>query len=305
MVDKIRSLISINDLSKEEILFLIKLAQDIQKSPQKFVDITKGKILSLLFFEPSTRTYFSFCSAMQRLGGSTLGFSQIESTSVAKGETIEDTARIMASYSDIMAVRHAEVGTLQRIAKVVNIPVISGGEGVDEHPTQTLSDLFTIYKHFNKLNITIAVYNDLKYGRTSHSLILAASKFGADFICIAPNELQMPKEYIEQAEKNGSKIIFADKIDNFVDKIDVLYVTRLQKERLPSHLDYEKLKSQFKVDLHLLSRLKESSIIMHPLPRITEIDIAVDQDPRAKYFEQAANGVAMRMAILKFYLKIN
>lgn len=300
---EIRSLISVNDLSKEEILGLLQAAAQIEQSPQAYIDKAKGKVFSLLFFEPSTRTYFSFASAMERLGGSVLGFSQAGATSVAKGETLEDTVRMMAAYSDIMAVRHAEVGTLQRIVNVVEVPVINAGEGVAEHPTQTLVDLYTIFKNFKRLDVTIALYGDLKYSRPNHSLLLAGSRLGINFICVAPEELQMPEQYLEQAQKNGAHIKLTDDINSVINNIDVLYVTRLQKERLPPHLLYEELKKSYHVAPQLVKQMKESAIILHPLPRIGEIDTLVDHDPRAQYFAQAKNSVAVRMALLLFLLK--
>lgn len=293
-----RSLISINDLSNQDILDLIQAAKQIEQSPKEYADKAKGKILALLFFEPSTRTYFSFASAMQRLGGAIIGFSDPATTSAAKGETLEDTARMMAGYSDIMAVRHAEVGTMQRIAKVIDIPLVNAGEGVGEHPTQTLVDLFTIYKKFGRLDVTIALYGDLKYSRPNHSLLLAGSRLGMKFICIAPEELQMPENYLKAAHKNGAEISFATDIKTVIKEIDVLYVTRLQKERLPIKLAYEHLKKQYIVNTALIEKMQKSAIIMHPLPRVGEIDSAVDTDPRAQYFAQAKNSVAIRMALL-------
>ena len=291
------SLISINDLSNEEIRQLITIAQQIEQAPEKYADKAKGKLLALLFFEPSTRTYFSFQSAIQRLGGDVLGFAGTEATSVVKGESLEDTARMMACYSDIMAVRHAEIGAMQRMANVIDIPLINAGEGTAEHPTQTLTDLFTIYKKFGRFDITLGFYGDLKY-RAAHSLLLAGSRLGINFICVGPAELKLTEEYVTQAKKNGANISFSDDIKKEIKNLDVLYVTRLQKERLPSHLDYEALKKSYIVDVELAHRMKESAIIMHPLPRINEIDIAVDSDPRAYYFQQAKNSVVTRMALL-------
>ena len=293
------SLLSIDDLSNEDIHFLLNLSGVIQKNTQRFLTLCAGKILSLLFFEPSTRTYFSFSSAMQRLGGNVIGFSQTESTSVAKGETLEDTARMMAAYSDMMVVRHAEVGSIKSIANIVDIPIINGGEGSVEHPTQTLCDLYTIRKYFKRINgVTIGLYGDLKFGRTNHSLIKSASRLGANFICISPEALQMPKNYLKEANENGAKTVISNHIRHHLQEIDVLYVSRLQKERLPNTLDYNELKKEMVITPKLASELNKTSIIMHPLPRVGEIETAVDNDGRAKYFEQAANGVPVRMAIL-------
>lgn len=301
---KKNNLLSVKSLSRDQLLMLLKKAQEIEQQPDHYAEKAKGKILGLLFFEPSTRTYFSFASAIQRLGGNFLGFSDVNTISITKGETLEDTAKIMSGYADILAVRHAELGSLKRVATAVNVPVINAGEGIGEHPTQTLTDLFTIYKKLGRLNITIAFYNDLKYGRTAHSLLLAAAAMGANLICIAPEELQMPEEYIKEAKLLGAKIVLAKELAPYYQQIDVLYVTRLQSERLPAELNAAELKKKFLVNKETLSHLRSDTLILHPLPRIGEIDPEIDSDPRALYFEQAKNGVAMRMAILLHCLQI-
>lgn len=298
---KLKSLISIHDLSKKEILTLINQASEIQNNPQKFFEKSKGKILGLLFFEPSTRTVLSFSSAMYRLGGQVITYnSDLQYTSMAKGESLEDTIKVVSSYCDIVAIRHQQVGILKKLQSIISVPLINAGEGTGEHPTQTLSDLFTIYKHFKKLDITIAFYGDLKYGRTNHSMILAMSQFNANIICIAPNELQMPDEYIEQAQKNGANVILDKDINKYLSKIDVLYVSRLQVERISRITKETELKS---IDQKLIDKLNSKAIILHPMPRVGEINPEIDNDRRAKYFEQAANAVVMRMAILDFYLR--
>lgn len=299
VMENYASLLSIDNLSNDDIHFILNLSGFIQKNSPRFITMCTGKILSLLFFEPSTRTYFSFSSAIQRLGGNVIGFSQTESTSVAKGETLEDTARMMAAYSDMMVVRHAEVGSIRTIANTVDIPIINGGEGCAEHPTQTLCDLYTIRKYFKQIDgVTIGLYGDLKFGRTNHSLIKSASRLGANFICISPEELQMPQDYLKEAQENGAKTVISSNIKNHLKDIDVLYVSRLQKERLPKTLGYEELKKEMIITSELASGLNKTSIIMHPLPRVGEIETAVDKNHRAKYFEQAANGVPVRMAII-------
>lgn len=298
---KLKSLISIHDLSKKEILTLINQASEIQNNSQKFFEKTKGKILGLLFFEPSTRTVLSFSSAMYRLGGQVITYnSDLQYTSMAKGESLEDTIKVVSSYCDIVAIRHQQVGILKKLQSIISVPLINAGEGTGEHPTQTLSDLFTIYKHFKKLDITIAFYGDLKYGRTNHSMILAMSQFNANIICIASNELQMPDEYIEQAQKNGANVILDKDINKYLSKIDVLYVSRLQVERISRITKETELKS---IDQKLIDKLNSKAIILHPMPRVGEINPEIDNDRRAKYFEQAANAVVMRMAILDFYLR--
>ncbi len=297
-----RDLVSINDFSNDEIHTVLQTAGEMEGLIGKPNELCKGKVLATLFFEPSTRTQFSFQSAMLRLGGGVIGFSDTTGTSVSKGETLEDTIRIIDDYADIIAMRHSQPGSLSLAAKYASIPVISGGEGKGEHPTQTLLDLYTIKKELGRLDVTIGFYGDLKYGRTVHSLILGASRFGANFHCIAPPSLQMPEEYAKKAEQNGSKVEFKEDIAKVISQLDVLYVTRLQKERLSPDDDYEKLKSMYHVDNALLSKMKQKSIVMHPLPRIGEIKESVDSDPRAAYFRQAANGVPVRMALIALLL---
>lgn len=295
-----KSLINIDDININELSMLIKVAQRLKAKDFDYNELLKHRIMASLFFEPSTRTYFSFVSAMYRLGGTVLGFPQAAATSIAKGESIEDTVRMMAAYADLLVIRHPEIGICKQLAKLVEIPIINAGEGTGEHPTQTLTDLFTIYEHFQNYKITIALYGDLKYGRTNHSLLLAGARLGINFICIAPEELQMPEEYIKKAKQLGAKVKFTSTINDYIKEIDVLYVTRLQKERFPAHMNYERFKHSFAVGSVLAQQLKANSIIMHPLPRVNEIEEAVDYDSRAKYFLQAANAVPMRMAIILF-----
>lgn len=293
-----RDLISVNDFSDSEISEVLGAASEMQSSIARPSKLCEGKVLATLFFEPSTRTQFSFQAAMLRLGGSAIGFSGTSGTSVAKGETLQDTIRIIDGYADIIAMRHSEPGSLSLAAKYASIPVISGGEGKGEHPTQTLLDLYTIKKELGRLDVSIGFYGDLKYGRTVHSLIMGASRFGANFFCIAPQSLQMPEEYVKKAEAKGSHVEFCEDVSQAIGDLDVLYVTRLQKERLSPQDDYQKLKALYHVDKNLLSKMKPKSVVMHPLPRIGEIEENVDADVRAAYFRQAANGVPVRMALI-------
>ncbi|MFH1056262.1 MAG: aspartate carbamoyltransferase [Candidatus Micrarchaeota archaeon] len=297
-----RDLISINDFSDSEVNRVFDVAEEMIQFTRNGTDLCKGKVLATLFFEPSTRTQFSFQNAMLRLGGGTIGFSDTSGTSVAKGETLQDTIRIIEGYSDIIAMRHSQPGSLTLSAQYASIPVISGGEGKGEHPTQTLLDLFTIKKELGRLDVKIGFYGDLKYGRTNHSLMLGASRFGASFYCIAPDSLQMPEEYVKKAEANGAKVEFGSDVTPILPQVDVLYVSRLQKERLPPDADYESMKKAYHVDKALVNKMKGKSLIMHPLPRVGEIEESVDSDPRAAYFRQAANGVPVRMALIALLL---
>ncbi len=297
-----RDFISVNDFSNSEIQAVFDTASEMEKFVKKGTDSCKGRVLATLFFEPSTRTQFSFQTAMLRLGGGAIGFSDTSGTSVSKGETLQDTIRIIEGYSDVIAMRSSQPNSLSFAAEYASIPVISGGEGKGEHPTQTLLDLYTIKKELGRLDVKIGFYGDLKYGRTNHSLMLGASRFGADFHCIAPQELQMPEEYVKKAEENGARVEFEDSIESVLPELDVLYVSRLQKERLPPEADYETMKKAYHVDNSLMEKMKENSLLMHPLPRVGEIEDSVDSDPRAAYFRQAANGVPIRMALIALLL---
>jgi len=293
-----RDLVSINDFTDAEVQNVLETAVEMEGIIGKPSNLCEGKVLATLFFEPSTRTQFSFQTAMLRLGGGAIGFSDISGTSVSKGETLQDTIRIIESYADIIAMRHSQPNSLSLAAQYSSKPVISGGEGKGEHPTQTLLDLYTIKKELGRLDVHIGFYGDLKYGRTVHSLIMGGSRFGANFTCIAPPSLQMPGEYVKKAEAKGSKVEFCEDVNQVIGNLDVLYVTRLQKERLSPEDDYQKLKSLYHVDKTLLSKMKPKSAVMHPLPRVGEIEEDIDLDPRSAYFRQAANGVPVRMAVI-------
>lgn len=297
-------LTQVSDLDNTAILKILDRAAEIKSSPQEFKNALGGKILGLMFFEPSTRTYFSFASAVMRGGGNMLGFNGVEWTSMVKGESIEDTARMMASYCDILVCRHQEVGVSEKLSKVVKVPMINAGEGAGEHPTQALTDLFTMREHLGKLNVRLAIYGDLRFGRTTHSLIRLAARFGAEIICAAPKAFQMPDEEIAFAKAQGATVTqVAEFTPEILSSLDVLYVTRIQKERLPQGTDMGLFDEGYVVDPQFAAQLSPNAAVLHPLPRVNEITTDFDDDPRALYFTQAANGVPVRMALMEYLLK--
>lgn len=301
-----RHLLDTTDLSVEEIDEIISLAVDIINNKKKYSKICEGKKLATLFFEPSTRTRLSFEAAMLELGGSVLGFSEASSTSATKGETVGDTTRVISCYADIIAMRHYIEGAPKVAASKASIPVINAGDGGHSHPTQTMTDLLTIYREKGRLdNLTIGLCGDLKFGRTVHSLVKAMCRYSnIRFVLIAPKELAMP-DYIktDYLDKNGMEYIETDKMEDVMPQLDVLYMTRVQRERFFSEDEYLKHKDAFILDLEKLKNAKSDLTIMHPLPRVNEIAKEVDDDPRAKYFEQVLNGKYMRMALIITLLK--
>lgn len=301
-----RHLLDTTDLSIEEIDEIISLAVDIINNKKKYSKICEGKKLATLFFEPSTRTRLSFEAAMLELGGSVLGFSEASSTSASKGETVGDTTRVISCYADIIAMRHYIEGAPKVAASKASIPVINAGDGGHSHPTQTMTDLLTIFREKGRLdNLTIGLCGDLKFGRTVHSLVKAMCRYSnIRFVLIAPKELAMP-DYIktDYLDKNGMEYIETDKMEDVMPQLDVLYMTRVQRERFFSEDEYLKHKDAFILDLEKLKNAKPDLTIMHPLPRVNEIATEVDDDPRAKYFEQVLNGKYMRMALIITLLK--
>lgn len=301
-----RHLLDTTDLSVEEIGEIILLAVDIINNKKKYSKICEGKKLATLFFEPSTRTRLSFEAAMLELGGSVLGFSEASSTSASKGETVGDTTRVISCYADIIAMRHYIEGAPKVAASKASIPVINAGDGGHSHPTQTMTDLLTVYREKGRLdNLTIGLCGDLKFGRTVHSLVKAMCRYSnIRFVLIAPKELAMP-DYIktDYLDKNGMEYIETDKMEDVMPQLDVLYMTRVQRERFFSEDEYLKHKDAFILDLEKLKNAKHDLTIMHPLPRVNEIAKEVDDDPRAKYFEQVLNGKYMRMALIITLLK--
>lgn len=301
-----RHLLDTTDLTLEEIDDMIALATDIIENKQKYAHVCDGKKLATLFFEPSTRTRLSFEAAMYELGGNVLGFSSADSTSASKGETVEDTVRIVSNYADIIAMRHPLEGAPRVATKRTLIPIINAGDGGHAHPTQTLADLLTIYREKGKLgDITIGLCGDLKFGRTVHSLIKAMCRYkNVKFVLIAPKELQVPDYIISDVLiQSGAEYVQVESLEDVMSTLDVLYMTRIQRERFFSEEEYLKHKDAYILDLKKLDNAKKDLTIMHPLPRVNEISTDVDDDPRAKYFEQALNGKYIRMALIMTLLK--
>ena len=296
-----RHLMNITDLSTQEIDELISVAMDIIGNPEKYQEVAKHKVLATLFFEPSTRTRLSFESAMLHLGGQVLGFSEANSSSAAKGETVGDTVRTVSQYADIIAMRHPKEGAPYAAAKVAEVPVINAGDGGHNHPTQTLTDLLTIYRERGSLeNFTIGFCGDLKFGRTVHSLVSALARYsGIRFVFISPEELKLPKYLKENTlDKLGLPYEETTSLEDVMPKLDVLYMTRVQRERFFNEADYIRLKDTYILDTDKLKSAKADLAILHPLPRVNEISVDVDADPRARYFQQVANGRFVRMALI-------
>ena len=289
------------DLSVEEIDELIDIANDIIKDRTRYQDVCRHKILATLFFEPSTRTRLSFESAMLSLGGSVLGFSSASNTSASKGESVSDTISVVSSYCDIIAMRHPKEGAPLVATRKSTVPLINAGDGGHNHPTQTLTDLLTIYREKGRLdNLTIGFCGDLKFGRTVHSLTKAMSRYkNIKFVFIAPPELKIP-EYLKHDLLDAKNLDYkeVETIEEVIEDLDILYMTRVQKERFFNEQDYIRLKDTYILDLKKLEKSKSDLIVMHPLPRVNEIAIEVDDDPRAKYFDQVQNGRCMRMALI-------
>ena len=301
-----RSLIDILDLTTEEIDDLIATAEDIIANPEKYENCCRGKKLATLFYEPSTRTRLSFEAAMIELGGSVIGFSEAQSSSAAKGESIADTARTVSCYADIIAMRHPKEGAPYVASLNATIPVINAGDGGHNHPTQTLADLLTIKREKGKLGgITVGLCGDLKFGRTVHSLISAMSRYdGVKFVLISPEELSLPS-YIKRdvLEKKGIPYTQTASLEEAMPELDILYMTRVQRERFFNEEDYLRLKDSYILDTKKLEGAKADLCIMHPLPRVNEIAVSVDSDPRACYFKQVLNGKFIRMALIRKLLK--
>ena len=302
-----KNLIDIKELSVNEIEDLIKVAKDIMQAPEKYSEKCKHKKLATLFFEPSTRTRLSFESAMMELGGNVLGFSSAQSSSTAKGESVSDTIRTVGCYCDIIAMRHPKEGAPLVATMKSTVPIINAGDGGHNHPTQTLTDLLTISCEKGRLdNLTIGLCGDLKFGRTIHSLITAMVRYeNIKFVLISPDELKIP-EYIKEEvlEKNNIEYIETNDIEEYMDKLDILYMTRVQKERFFNEEDYIRLKDYYILDKNKLEKAKKDLCIMHPLPRVNEISTEVDDDPRACYFKQVRYGKYIRMALILKLLEI-
>ena len=300
-----RHLIDIMDLSVSEIDEMIAVAKDIIAKPEEYCEKCKGKKLATLFFEPSTRTRLSFEAAMYELGGNVLGFSEAQSSSAAKGESVADTIRTVGAYADIIAMRHPKEGAPVVASAKSTVPVINAGDGGHNHPTQTLTDLLTISREKGRLdNMTVGLCGDLKFGRTVHSLITAMSRYqNVKFVLIAPEELRIP-EYLKQEVlvKNNMDFVETTDLESAMPELDILYMTRVQKERFFNEEEYLRMKDYYILTKDKLSLAKEDMLVLHPLPRVNEISVEVDDDPRAAYFKQAQYGVYVRMALIMYLL---
>ncbi|MDR2685137.1 MAG: aspartate carbamoyltransferase, partial [Prevotellaceae bacterium] len=298
-------LLEITDLSTQEIDSLIALAMDIIAQPAKYSESCKGKKLAALFYEPSTRTRLSFTAAMMELGGNVLGFSDAAASSVSKGETVADTVRVVENFADIIAMRHNKEGAPFVAAQCLNVPIINAGDGGHCHPTQTLADLLTIFREKGKLsNFTIGFCGDLKFGRTVHSLIKALGRYaGMKFVFVAPDELKIPDYLRRDIDKLNYNYLETNSLEKSIHELDIIYMTRIQKERFENKADYNRLKNSFILDVEKLQQAKKNMLILHPLPRVNEITTDVDNDPRACYFKQVKNGKYIRMALIYTLLK--
>ncbi len=290
--------VTIADLSKEKILYMIKSAQEFEKHPNR--EILKGKIVATLFFEPSTRTRLSFETAANRLGARVIGFSDAKVTSTTKGETLKDTILMVSNYADVIVMRHYIEGAAQYASEIAPVPIINAGDGAHQHPSQCMLDLYSIYKTQGTLdNLEICLVGDLKYGRTVHSLIMAMRHFNPTFHFIAPKELSMPDEYKLYCRENGIKYIEHTEFnEEIISKADILYMTRVQKERFSDLMEYEKVKNVYILKNDMLRNARENMKILHPLPRVNEIEYEVDTNPHAYYIQQAQNGLYAREAII-------
>ena len=302
-----KNLMNITDLSLEEIDELIATAEDIIANPAKYQDACNHKLLAALFFEPSTRTRLSFEAAMNRLGGRVIGFSEASSSSTAKGESLSDTVQTVGCYADIIVMRHPKEGAPVVAARRAGVPIINAGDGAHNHPTQTLTDLLTIWRNKHTFNgLTIGLCGDLKFGRTVHSLVAAMARYtGVKFVFIAPEELRFPRYIIEdELESRGIAYKEVSTMEEVMPELDVLYMTRVQKERFFNEADYIRLKDTYILTPDKLEPAKQDMIVMHPLPRVNEISVTVDDDPRAAYFAQAKNGMFIRMALIMKMLEV-
>ena len=290
--------VTIADLSKEKILYMIKLAQEFEKHPNR--EILKGKVIATLFFEPSTRTRLSFETAANRLGAKVIGFTDAKVTSATKGETLKDTILMVSNYADAIVMRHYIDGAAQYASEIAPVPIINAGDGAHQHPSQCMLDLYSIYKTQGTLdNLNIFLVGDLKYGRTVHSLIMAMRHFNPTFHFVAPQELSMPSEYKLYCKKHGIKYVEHTEFnEDVISEADILYMTRVQKERFSDLMEYEKVKNVYILKSDMLNNARENMKILHPLPRVNEISYDVDENPHAYYIQQAQNGLYAREAII-------
>ena len=296
-----KNLISIRDFSTEEILHILNAAETFEKNREQ--NFLNGKVIACLFFEPSTRTRLSFEAAINRLGAKVIGFSDAKNTSISKGETLEDTIKIVSNYVDLIVMRHPVSGAAEIASKVASVPVINAGDGDNQHPTQTLLDMYSIKQTQGTLeNLKINMVGDLKYGRTVHSLTEAMYRFNPQFVFTSPKELAMPGKYLEFLDNNNIPYKQTTDICEDLNDCDILYMTRVQQERFPSMEDYEKVKDCYRLTASMLEKVKKNMKILHPLPRVNEIAQDVDDTPFAYYFRQAGNGMYVRMAVISYLL---
>jgi len=297
-----RDIISIEDFSQAEINHILYVTKTMEPFAKTGSDMLKGKILATLFFEPSTRTRLSFETAMLKLGGNYIGFAEPDITSARKGENLADTIRTVENYADVIALRHSLEGSAKMAAEFSKVPIINGGTGAQEHPTQALIDLYTMRKEKGKIEgLKVALVGDLRYGRTVHSLAYALALYNVELYLVSPESLRMSKDVLETI-KNKIPVTENANLETIISQIDVLYVTRIQKERFPDKAEYAKVKGAYKIDLKTLKGAKKDMIILHPLPRVDEIAPEVDMTPQAKYFQQVWNGIVVRMALLSLVL---
>lgn len=296
-----KSLISVQDLTKDEILHILEVAREFEADREQ--NFLSGKVIACLFFEPSTRTRLSFESAINRLGARVIGFPDNRNTSQTKGETLEDTIKIISNYVDMIVMRHPVAGAAEVAASVASVPVINAGDGANQHPSQTLLDLYAINKTQGKLNgLNINLVGDLKYGRAVHSLVEALRFFDPRFVFTSPEELNMPRKYLEPLSAAGIPFIQTDRIEDHLNDCDILYMTRVQQERFPDKEEYDKVKDVYRLTASMLGGVRPNLRILHPLPRVNEIATDVDGTPYAYYFQQAGGGMYVRMAIISYLL---
>jgi len=298
-----KNILSMRDLSREEIDLVLKGAEKLERyALGEKSDLLHGKIMANLFFEPSTRTRFSFESAMKRLGGQVLNLGSQEASSIAKGETLSDTVRVISNYCDVIVLRHPKEGAARMAAGFSSVPVINAGDGAGHHPTQTLLDLYTIKRESFLDGVNVALVGDLKYGRTVHSLAYALAMYDTKMFLVSPEQLKMPEDIKSDIKGFGAEVVESTSLTDVIEELDVLYVTRIQRERFPDPEEYRKVAGSYCVSMDLLKNVRENLIIMHPLPRINEIEVEVDKTPYAKYFKQAFYAVPVRMALLTLLL---
>ncbi len=298
-----KSLVSIDDLSTDEMVSILDLAEEFEKEPIQ--PVLEGKVIATLFFEPSTRTRLSFESAISRLGGKIVGFTDASSSSVTKGETLNDTIRTVNSYCDLIVMRHPIEGSARLASEIADVPIVNAGDGANQHPTQTLLDLYSIRKTQGSLdNLNIFLVGDLKYGRTVHSLLMAMSRWNTTFNFISPEELKMPLEYKLYLDKLGLKYYEHSDFTDIINEADIIYMTRVQKERFSDPMEYEKVKNVYVLRNNMLRNTRAKMRVLHPLPRVNEIHIDVDANTKSYYFQQALNGVYTRQAILTRLLNL-